>query len=362
MGGGEHAAARPCAAAGPGATAGAPPGHPAGQLRRPLRRPDARHDGLGHPRPLRRRQPPRGRLAGRWHAQHRRPAARRRRLRAAGPRARPGPAGHAVRVRSGRAGDPRGDLRGDAPGGHLRPPRRRHRDGRLAAGARPGHPHLLRPGRRRPVRGPQLRRRARGVPVVPVRGRPRRHGRAGPGAGGPARGGPGAAGRGPLGEVRLHDPQLPQPGRRHPVPGAPPGDPRRGRGDGPAGHRGQPVRAARLRRRPDPRDPVAERRPRRLPGHVLQDLRAGLPDRLGPRAARRAGEAGARAGVGHALPADLQPVRDHRLPAPARLAGPDQGVRGDVPGAPRRDARGPGRRHAGRGQPGRCRRAASTSG
>ena len=81
-------------------------------------------------------------------------------------------------------------------------------------------------------------------------------------------------------------------------------------------------------------------------GHVLQDLRAGLPDRLGPRAARRAGEAGARPGVGDALPADLQPVRDHRLPAPARLAGPDQGLRRDVPGAARRHARRARRRHA----------------
>ena len=52
---------------------------------------------------------------------------------------------------------------------------------------------------------------------------------------------------GPHDQVRLHDPELPQPGRRHPEPGAPPGDPRdlsRGRRAGP---RGQPLRPARLR-------------------------------------------------------------------------------------------------------------------
>ena len=49
-------------------------------------------------------------------------------------------------------------------------------------------------------------------------------------------------------QVRLHDPELPQPGRRHAGRGAPPGDP----GDLPrgrrAGARGQPLRPARLRR------------------------------------------------------------------------------------------------------------------
>ena len=44
-------------------------------------------------------------------------------------------------------------------------------DHRLAARARPRHEALHRPGRRRPRRGPELRRRARRLQVVPGRGR-----------------------------------------------------------------------------------------------------------------------------------------------------------------------------------------------
>ena len=91
------------------------------------------------------------------------------------------PAGHAVRIRPGRAGHPRGHLRGDEARRDQRPSRRRDRHRRLAAGPGPGHPDLLRPRRRGAGRGAELRRRARGVPVLPVRGRARRHGRVRPG-------------------------------------------------------------------------------------------------------------------------------------------------------------------------------------
>ena len=137
------------------------------------------------------------------------------------------PAGHAVRLRPGRAGDPRRHLRGDEARGHRRPSRRRDRDRRLAAGPRPGHPDLLRPGRRRAGRGAELCRRARRVPVLPVRGRPRRHGRVRAGPVGAQPGDHHPAPRRPYGQVPLHDPQPPEPGRRHPDPGAPDRAPRR---------------------------------------------------------------------------------------------------------------------------------------
>ena len=84
----------------------------------------------------------------------------------------------------------------------------------------------------------------------------------------------------------------------------------------PAGGRGQPVRAARLRRRSDAGDALPGRGPGGLPRLVLQDLRARLPGRLGAGAARGPGEAGAGPGVGHPVPAGVLPVRGRGLPAP----------------------------------------------
>ena len=52
-----------------------PSGHPARQLRRPVRGTDPRHDRIGDPGPVRGRQPARGGLARRRHAEHRRPPA-----------------------------------------------------------------------------------------------------------------------------------------------------------------------------------------------------------------------------------------------------------------------------------------------
>ena len=100
----------------------------------------------------------------------------------------------AVRLRPGRPRAARADLRGDAARGHRGAPRRRRGHGRLPAGGRPGHPDLLRPRRRRAVRGPVVRRRAGRLQVLPVRRRARRDGRrrAGPrGAGAGDHRGPG---------------------------------------------------------------------------------------------------------------------------------------------------------------------------
>ena len=129
-----------------------------------------------------------------------------------------------------------------------------------------------------------------------------------------------------------------------------------------AGGRGQPVRAARLRRRPDAGDALDGRGPGGLPGLVLQDLRPGLPGRLGAGAARGPGEAGAGPGVGHAVPAGVLPVRRGGLPGQPRLARPDQDLPRDVPGAPGRDDRRAGRPHAGRHQLDHARAAGSSSG
>ena len=117
------------------------------------------------------------------------------------------------------------------------------------------------------------------------------------------------------GQVPLHHPQLPEPGRRHPDPGAADRDPAGRRAGRPAGGRGQPVRAARLRRRPAAGDALAGRGAGGLPRLVLQDLRPRLPGRLGAGPARGPGEAGAGPGVGDPVPAGVLPVRRGRVPA-----------------------------------------------
>ena len=75
-------------------------------------------------------------------------------------------------------------------------------------------------------------------------------------------------------------------------------------------------------------------------GSFSKTFAPGLPGRLGAGAARRAREAGARPGVGDAVPAVVQPDGGLGVPRDARLAGPDQAVPRDVPRAARRDDRG----------------------
>ena len=118
----------------------------AGPAGGPVRSTHARHEDLGDPRALLRRQPPRGGLPGRRHARGHRAAARRGGLddRRAG--LRHGRPDAAVRLRPGRPAAARADLRRHgARGHHRRLAQRGRRDRRLAAGPRPGHPRLLRP-------------------------------------------------------------------------------------------------------------------------------------------------------------------------------------------------------------------------
>ena len=125
---------------------------------------------------------------------------------------RPGRA--AVRLGAGRSRAARADLRGHGAGGDRGRPGRRRGHGRLADGARPRHPDLLRPRRRRARRGTVLRGRARVLRGLPGAGRARRDGRARPGAGAAPRGVPHARRHAASSQVPLHDPELPQPGRR----------------------------------------------------------------------------------------------------------------------------------------------------
>ena len=199
------------------------------------------------------------------------------------------------------------------------PPRRRRRHRRLPAGRRPGHPHLLRPRRRGALRGAVVRRRARGLRGLPGRGRARRDGRRRAGARRRcAQAIAAVEGRGPDDQVPLHDPQLPQPRRRHACRlerRAEILDICRDAGvlvleDNPyglLGFDGEPMRAA-ARRRGRGRD---------LPRLVLQDLRARHARRLGAGAARRPREARARPGGRNAVPARLLPDGGRRRTSPS---------------------------------------------
>ena len=262
-------------------------------------------------------------------------------------------------------GDPRAaraDQRRDAARGHRGPPRRRRRHRRLPAGGRPGHPDLLRPRRRGALRGPVVRRRARRLQVLPVRRRARRDGRRRAGARGARQAIAAVKAAGKTIKFLYTIPNFHNPaGVTLSAPAA-----RRDPGDLPRrrhpGARGQPLRPAGLRRRADARPARRRGRGRDLPRLVLQDLRPRLPGRLGAGPARRTREAGARPGVGDAVPAVVQPDGGLGVPRPARLAGPDQAVPRDVPRAPRRDGRRARRPACRPPAPGTCRPAASTSG
>ena len=106
------------------------------------------------------------------------------------------------------------------------------------------------------------------------------------------RGDAGRAGRGgTAGEVPLHGAQLPQPGRGDAGDRAAGRDRRDLRAVRRADHRGQPVRAARLRRPDAAGAEVAGAGPGRLPRLVLQDVRLRRAGRLGVRAAGDPGQA-----------------------------------------------------------------------
>ena len=172
--------------------------------------------------------------------------------------------------------------RGDGRGGHGGRRRRAADHDRRPAGDRPRLQDARGPGRRDRRRGADVP--GRGPDVLLLRGRRRadRDGRArdaGRRARGDARP---ARARGPAAEVHLHDPDVPEPGRRDDVAAAPPAagaDRARARA---ARAGGQPVRPAALRGRPAA-DALLDgrRRVRHLPRHVLEDPLAGDPTRLG---------------------------------------------------------------------------------
>ena len=229
-----RAAGPPAPRSGP-TLAATPIGGPCMPVPEPLRPPDDRrstraagravrgahggHDRVGDPGAVRRGEPARGGLARRRHAEPRRAAARRARR-----RGRPSSSPATARSRCSTApaqGDPgaaRADLRGDgARGRSRRRPGRRRGHGRLAAGAGPGHPASSATRatwcspRGRPTwarSGSFAAYQARVVHVamdadglVPELLREALpHARRAQGVGA---------------EVPLHDPELPQPGRRH---------------------------------------------------------------------------------------------------------------------------------------------------
>src|SRR6266540_2148582 len=295
-------------------------------------------DRLGDPCLVRRGGPPRDREPCRRHALYRRPPLRRDRQRGGGGARQGGSRRPAVRRRPGRRPAPRGDGRADAARGHPRLGGGRGRHRRLPAGPRPAGADVLRPRRRDRGRGTVLRRRPLGLLPVPGRGQARAPGRrrARPGrAGGGARPpGPG----GPAGQVPLHHPQLPQPGRGHPLPGAPRPGRRHRPPPRPAGPRGQPLRPARLRVQPARRAARQGGRQRRLPRHHLQDLRPRPAHRLGTSAPRHPRAAGAGEGGRRPQPVELQPGGRVPLLRRVPLAGDPQGAAGRLPRATRRHA------------------------
>ena len=114
------------------------------------------------------------------------------------------------------------------------------------------------------------------------------------------------AGQRPADQVPLHDPELPQPRRRHAV-----GASAARRSSRSAARptcwssRTTPTACSASTSEPLPRAAGRRGGRRDLPRLVLQDVRARLPGRLGAGAARRPREAGARPGVRDAVPAGV---------------------------------------------------------
>ena len=251
------------------------PRHPGPAVRRqpprPVRRPlcgaHGRHEGLRDPRAVRGGLPARGRLAGRRDAVPQRAAPRRdrRRRRPAGPRAR-----HRRRCSTAPARATRRCASRSLEASTLVGVRCHPDDVVVTVGsqhgARPRHPDLLRPRRRRARRvarrtsgrwAPSRRTSARSsTSPWTTRGWCRRR---------CARPWRRAGRRGPHPQVPLHDPVVPQPGRRLAGAAAPPRDPGHRAVGRPAGARGRPVRPARLRRQHPAGAAGRRRRGRHLP-------------------------------------------------------------------------------------------------
>ncbi|CAA9467272.1 MAG: Aspartate aminotransferase (AspB-14), partial [uncultured Solirubrobacteraceae bacterium] len=324
---------------------GAPPPVPArgprpGALRRALRLPHAGPAVLRHARPHGDHGAPRGHLARGRAARHLDVPGRgpgedhERRGRRVGGQGAP------VRPHGGDRGHPRRDRAGHGGRGHGGGPRGRPGHHGRPAGHRPRLQDAHRPGRRHRRRGADLsRRRPR------LRGLPGRRGAGGDGrrrdAGRRPGGDPGPPGAGgPHAEVRLHHPELPEPGRGDhvpPAPAAPGGGGPRARAARP---RGQPVRPAALRGRAAP-DAVrhGSRRVRHLPRDLLEGPVARGAPGVDRRPAARAGQDAGGQGGGRPLllPHDAV-LRRRVLPDGPLGRVPGRAARG-LPAPARHDAR-----------------------
>ena len=130
-----------------------------------------------------------------------------------------------------------------------------------------------------------------------------------------------------------------------------------------AGRRGQPLRAAALRRRADAAAlPARRRRLRHLPRHLLEDPLPRDPPRLGGGAAAGDGEDRPRQAGRRPLHLDPDPVLRPRVLRRTALAALRRRPGRDLPRPPRRDARGAARRTSRRRRPGPSPRAGSSSG
>ena len=246
-------------------------------------------------------------------------------------------------------------MRGHGRGGHGRRRRRAARHDGRPAGHRSRLQDADRPGRRDRRRGPDLP--GRGPDVRRVRGRRgadrdgrRRHARR------PARGDARPPrGRGPDAEVRLHRPDVPEPGRRDDVAGAAAAARPHRHAARALRARGQPVRPAALRGRPAAAALRARRRRvRHLPRHVLEDPLAGPPARVDRGAAAGAREAQPRQAGRRPLLVHVRPVLRRRVLRAPRLARPARLAPRRLPPAPRRAARGARGAPPGRGASGRA--------
>ena len=210
------------------------------------------------------------------------------------------------------------------------------------AGDRPDRQDAGRSGRPGDLRGADLP--GRGADLLQLRGRHppgehRRRRHADRRARGAARG---AGSRGPAPEVHLLGAELPEPSRGDALRGAAPAPGRAGQGARAADRRGQPLRAAPLRRR-SAADPLQPRRRglRPLSRHPLEDPLARDPDRLGRGAAAGAREDRTGQAGGRSLHVDPQPVLRPRVLRGGPLALLHRRPDRDLPRPPRRDARSP---------------------
>ena len=343
---------------------GRPTRRPSPTTGRPVRRAHGGHDGLGDPGAVRGGQPSRGRLARRRHAQPRRAAARRAR-RARSPTWSPTTA----RWRCSTARPGRPALREQICEVMALEGIRAHPDDVVVTvGSQQALDLVTRifcdPGDVVLAEAPSYVGALGSLHGLPGAGRARRDGRRRAGPRRAARGVADAARPGPTTEVPLHDPELPQPGRRHAVRRAAGRDPRRSaREYGVPSLEDNPYGLLGFDRRAYPRAAVDRRR-------ATSSTSARSPRRSPPAcgsAGRSRRTPSGRSWCSPPSPRRCARRRSPRCSCPGYLATHDwrgqiKTVPRDLPRAPRRDARRAGDPPAGRVPRGTSRTAASTSG